>query len=53
MNNEEDIIAGQYTSVKLIMDERSVRCWAASIAKFLGYGGVSIMVRATVCPQIQ
>jgi hypothetical protein len=47
MKAEENIIADQYNSVKLIMNERSRRCWAASIAQILGYGGVSAVARAT------
>jgi hypothetical protein len=29
------------------MNERARRCWAASIAQLYGYGGVSLVVRAT------
>ncbi|HEX3872442.1 MAG TPA: ISAzo13 family transposase [Pirellulales bacterium] len=40
-------IRRQFQTLKVVLDERSRRQWAATEAKELGYGGVSAVARAT------
>lgn len=48
MYNEAEItIQEKYLSLKSVLDERSRRLWAATEAKSLGFGGISIVCRAT------
>ena len=46
MNDDESRIAEKYDSLRDVMDERMRRLWAATEARALGYGGVSIVSRA-------
>lgn len=43
----ESAIRRRFTTVAKILDERQRRLWAAAEAKALGYGGVSMVARAT------
>lgn len=43
----EEIIRTKYTNLKDILSEKQRRLWAASEASILGYGGVSVVQRAT------
>jgi len=45
--NQEETIQEKYMSLKSVLDEHSRRLWAATEAKSLGRGGVSIVSRAT------
>ena len=47
MQNEEDRVAEKFKSLCDLMDEQQRRLWAATEARALGYGGVSIVARAT------
>jgi hypothetical protein len=44
---EEEIVREKYTQLKDLLGEKQKRLWAASESKSLGYGGVSIVQRAT------
>lgn len=46
-NQIEQNVRRKYEALLPIMDERMRRCWAATEAKTIGYGGVSIVSRAT------
>ena len=43
----EEIIAWKYQTLGPELNERQCRLWAASEARCLGYGGISIVARAT------
>ncbi len=43
----ESAIKEKFLSLDSLLDERSRRCWVATEAKALGYGGISIVSRAT------
>lgn len=42
-----DRIRMKYEALRLVMDERMTRLWAAAEAKALGYGGVAAVTKAT------
>ena len=46
MDDDESKIAEKYEALRGVMDEQMRRLWAASEARALGYGGVSIVARA-------
>ncbi len=46
MDDDELKIAEKYESLRGVMDEQMRRLWAASEARALGYGGVSVVARA-------
>lgn len=43
----EAAVRARFAQVAAILDERSRRLWAAAEAKAIGYGGVSVVARAT------
>ena len=43
----EDVIARKYPMLQSALNERQRRLWAASAAQCLGYGGISLVSRAT------
>ena len=46
MDDDESKIAEKYEALRDVMDEQMRRLWAASEARALGYGGVSVVARA-------
>ena len=46
MDGDESRIAEKYEALRDVMDERVRRLWAATEARALGYGGVSVVARA-------
>ena len=46
MDEDESRIAEKYEALRDVMDERVRRLWAATEARALGYGGVSVVARA-------
>ena len=46
MYDDESKIAEKYEALRGVMDEQLRRLWAASEARALGYGGISIVARA-------
>jgi hypothetical protein len=46
MDEEEARIAEKYEALRGVMDEQMRRLWAATEARALGYGGVSVVARA-------
>lgn len=46
MANDESRIAEKFAALRGVMDEQMRRLWAATEARALGYGGVSIVARA-------
>jgi len=46
MDDDESKIAEKYEALRSVMDEQMRRLWAATEARALGYGGVSIVARA-------
>jgi hypothetical protein len=46
MGDDESRIAEKYEALRGVMDEHMRRLWAATEARALGYGGVSIVARA-------
>ena len=46
MDDDESKIAEKYEALRGVMDEQMRRLWAASGARALGYGGVSVVARA-------
>ncbi|HEX3525059.1 MAG TPA: ISAzo13 family transposase [Stellaceae bacterium] len=46
MDDDESRIAEKYEALRDVMDEQMRRLWAATEARALGYGGVSIVARA-------
>jgi transposase len=47
MDDDEARIGQKYEALREVMDERMRRLWAATEARALGYGGVSLVARAT------
>ena len=47
MDENETGIAEKFKSLSELLDEQQRRLWAATEARALGYGGVSIVARAT------
>ena len=49
MDNSHDVgrIRRKYRSLQMVMDERTRRQWAAAESRDLGWGGVSLVARAT------
>ena len=46
MDDDESRIAEKYEALRDVMDEQMRRLWAATEARALGYGGVSVVARA-------
>ena len=46
MDDDETRIAEKYEALRDVMDEQMRRLWAATEARALGYGGVSVVARA-------
>ena len=46
MDEDESKIAEKYEALRGVMDEQMRRMWAATEARALGYGGVSVVARA-------
>ncbi|MCA1851346.1 MAG: ISAzo13 family transposase, partial [Beggiatoa sp.] len=46
MDDDESRIAEKFEALRGVMDEQMRRLWAATEARALGYGGVSVVVRA-------
>ena len=46
MDDDESKVAEKYEALRGVMDEQMRRLWAATEARALGYGGVSIVARA-------
>jgi hypothetical protein len=47
MDDDQARIGQKYEALRDVMDERMRRLWAATEARALGYGGVSLVARAT------
>lgn len=45
--DQEELIRTKYAEIKNVLGEKQKRLWAASEANCLGYGGISIVQRAT------
>lgn len=45
--DQEELIRTKYAQIKNVLGEKQKRLWAASEANCLGYGGISIVQRAT------
>lgn len=45
--SEAEKIHSKFETLRLILDERALRLWAATEARALGYGGISLVSRAT------
>lgn len=43
----EDEIRAKYEALRLILNERQRRAWAAAEADAIGWGGISLVARAT------
>ena len=41
-----EFIRHKYTALAPLLNERTLRCWAATEAQALGYGGISIVAEA-------
>ena len=46
MDDDESRIAEKFEALRGVMDEQMRRLWAATEARALGYGGVSVVARA-------
>ena len=46
MDDDESRVAEKYEALRGVMDEQMRRLWAATEARALGYGGVSVVARA-------
>jgi hypothetical protein len=46
MRDEERLVAEKFESLRALMDEQQRRLWAATEARAVGYGGVSMVARA-------
>ena len=46
MDDDETRIAEKFEALRGVMDEQMRRLWAATEARALGYGGVSVVARA-------
>ncbi len=45
--DRQEIVAQKFEAIHEVLNERSLRIWCATEARALGYGGVSIVARAT------
>ena len=47
MSTDMDVLAAKFTRIRPHLNEASIRLWAANEAIMLGYGGVTMVARAT------